>query len=410
MGGIRGDSTELTLDDAVSSAAVLRVYGQVFSVLADQSQAMISDPALLDVDEAILEAFAEAGAEGLTVEQLHHACGRVPGSVLDRRFEVLRSYGAISRIVDRPYERRHRAAFAPYVTVLFLRRMAEQGGQAELHRYLTLEHLGLQSEAAGPADGAAALARLTRVFRLLANELSTIAIGGAIEQLRESAQLLWSNRELIDQATNAHQVALARWPQLGRDCAALRMAVAAYADAIDGAAERLIDRAGTTRALGLLPVEVWRSFVRLGDVDQLAVVLDGFLFDAPAPWFDPLEMEEAVSSGRRDGAVGLPPPRPGTETASIPSPVAEEDEARLRDVAEWALAGRDVAGVVETLEVAGDWYSARRVLADLTAAHQHPGLPYELIWREGLRVEPGRFLSWVSAGQFRRTAGSRGSA
>ena len=37
---------------------------------------------------------------------------------------------AITKLVDRPNELRHRAAFAPYVMLMFLRRMSVQGGQA----------------------------------------------------------------------------------------------------------------------------------------------------------------------------------------------------------------------------------------------------------------------------------------
>src|SRR5579859_3774289 len=68
------------------------------------------------------------------------------------------------------------------------------------------------------------------------------------------------------------------WPQLGQDCAMLRIALAAYGDAIEPAAGRLLEQAGTTRALGLLPAETWIGFARgaaPGDLAgaQLAVFL-----------------------------------------------------------------------------------------------------------------------------------------
>ena len=130
---------DATLLDAEAEAAVLRVYRQVFAVLAREAGAMIVDPDLLDVDQAILDAFAEAGSDGLTVEQATLACRAYPHDVIVRRFDVLRQYGAITKLVDRPNELRHRAAFAPYVMLMFLKRMSVQGGQAELHQLLTLE-------------------------------------------------------------------------------------------------------------------------------------------------------------------------------------------------------------------------------------------------------------------------------
>jgi hypothetical protein len=73
---------------------------------------------------------------------------------------------------------------------------------------------------------------------------------------------VWGNESLIGQAKDVHAVVLGKWPELDRDCATLRIALAAHADAIDAAAGRLIAQAGTTRALGLLPVETWRTFAR----------------------------------------------------------------------------------------------------------------------------------------------------
>jgi hypothetical protein len=76
----------------------------------------------------------------LTVEQATLACRGHQHDVVVRRFEVLRQYGAITKLVDRTERAApSRAAFAPYVMLMFLRRMAVQGGQAELHQLLTLE-------------------------------------------------------------------------------------------------------------------------------------------------------------------------------------------------------------------------------------------------------------------------------
>lgn len=397
--------TQLSLDGVTSSAAVLRLYRQAFAVLAGQAEAMILDPASLDVDEAILDAFAEAGSDGLTTEQLGMECRHLPTQQVERRFRVLRDYGAISRAFERANERRYRAAFAPYVMVLFLRRLSARGGQSELHQLLTLEHFQVQGERATQDDGAASLRRLTRVFRLLANELAILAVGGVVEQLRENAQLLWGNKELIRSAEQVHQTVLRRWPALDRECARLRMALAAYGDAVDAAASRLIERAGTTRALGLLPVETWVSFARTAPPDRLATVLDGFVFDAPTPWFDPQEIAEAVATGRGDLGQRVPPPR-DREAPTSGEPTVSDDTDHIRQLAEEALGGRTEASVEAILDAAGDWPAARRTLADLTAAHHHPDLPYELAWADGLRVDPPAGVSWVSEGVFRRCGGA----
>ncbi|TDD72951.1 hypothetical protein E1262_00165 [Jiangella aurantiaca] len=394
---------ELTLDQLAGDAAVERLYRQVFAVLARESGAMISDLELLDVDEAILDAFADAGRDGLTVDQAVAACRPIDPGLIHRRFEVLRDYGAISKVVDRPNERFHRAAFAPYVMLLFLRRLAEQGGQAELHQLLTLEHVSVTAPDAEPETGQTTISRLTRIFRHLGNELAILAAGSTAEQLGDHAQLLWGNKGLISQAEEVHTVVLNRWPQLDRECTALRVALAAYGDAVEKAAGRLIERAGTTRALGLLSVETWLSFARTANEDDLAGVLDTFVFDAPAPWFSPNLLTEAVESGRGANTVRQPPPRPEGPAAPPPDDVRPADDAAsLRETAERLLGDGDAVAVSDVLDDAGDWLAARRLLADLTAIHHHPDLAYELTWSDGLHVDPGGSPSWVSDGTFRR--------
>lgn len=130
------DQNGLTFDTLATSAAVADVYRQVFAVLANEKNAMIDDAESVNIDEGILDAFGEAGHTGLTVDQLVTACGHLPEALLRRRFDVLRSYRAVVKAKDRPNEQYYQATFAPYVMLLFLRRIGESGGQAELHRML----------------------------------------------------------------------------------------------------------------------------------------------------------------------------------------------------------------------------------------------------------------------------------
>src|SRR5487761_1445397 len=201
-----GETLQPGLDDLAGEAAILRVYRQAFAVLAREAEKMILSPQLLDVDEAIFGAFATSGSDGLTEEQLRNACRRFPDGVVSRRFEVLKGYGAISKVFERPNERYYRAAFAPYIMLLFLRRIAERGGQSELHQLLSAEHDNVSAPSATGKDATASLARLTQVFRLIANELSIMSLGADVGQLRENAQLLWGNEALISRAEAVHAV------------------------------------------------------------------------------------------------------------------------------------------------------------------------------------------------------------
>jgi hypothetical protein len=390
------------LDDLAGEAAVLRVYRQAFAVLAREAEKMILSPQLLEVDEAILSAFAASGSEGLTEEQVRNACRKFPEATVSRRFEVLKGYGAVSKVFERPNERYYRAAFAPYIMLLFLRRIGERGGQSELHQLLSMEHGSVSAAEATEEDGRASVERLTQVFRLIANELSIMSLGADVAQLRENAQLLWGNEALISRAEDVHAVVLERWPGLDRECQWLRAGLAAYRDAIDAAAARLIERAGTTRALGLLPAEEWRTFARTADVARLGGVLDTFVFDAPAPWFDPQVMTEAVESGGRPDTARMPPPRPAGDADQAPETDAAADQDGIRSAAEALLATDRFIKIDEVMRRAPDWAAARRLLAQLTAAHHDPALPYTLAWDEGLDLAESGSPAWVTPGRFTR--------
>jgi hypothetical protein len=398
---------DITLDDAAAGAAVLRLYRQIFAVLAREAGAMIMDAGLIDVDEAILEAFAEAGSDGLTVAEAVAACPQFDAATIERRFGLLRDYRAISKVVDRKNEQHYRAAFAPYVMLLFLRRLTERGGQSELHQLLTLEQLNVTKPDAAAADGQASVARMTKIFRLLANELGSLVQRGAAEALRENAQLLWGNRSLIVQSEQVHATVLSRWPELATECALLRISLAAYGDAIESAAGRLLEQAGTTRALGLLPAETWLSFARGSEPEALAQVLDGFVFDAPAPWFSAQSLTEAVESARQAGGIRLRPPRTENPEPADPAEVVPADDAaELLAAAERLLAGangNDRVSVADLLAAAGDWPTCRRLLAEMTAIHHHPDLNFALTWSDGIRLDPECCPSWLTEGWFART-------
>lgn len=397
----------MTLDGAAAEGVVTDVYRQVFAVLARESNAMVDDADSVGVDEAILDAFATAGPAGLSVDQVVAGCRRYPDGQVRRRFAVLRSYRALVKVNDRANELFYQATFAPYVMLLFLRRIGDSGGQAELHRLLTLARLSLDDPDATVDDAQAHLVEITNVFRLLANPLMQLATSAAIESLREQARPLLGNHELLDKAQEYHDAGARRWPELLPLCGELRMALAAYRDAVSAAAQRLLAHAGKTRALGLLPPERWRSFARDSTAERLAAALDGLLFDAPAPHFPVEALLEAVEEGLQTDGGRVQPPRPRVDDEGPPSEHDVDVEgSRLAEVAERLLAGQNRATVAALLREAGEWLPARRVLSQLVAIHHRDELPYELEWGNGLRIDPETTRTWVTDGWFGRVDGA----
>ncbi|MBO2455486.1 hypothetical protein J4573_50995 [Actinomadura barringtoniae] len=394
-----------SLDDVLVGEAVLGVYRQMFAALARDGGAVVDDPELVDVAETLLAAFADAGEDGLSREQMRYVCRRYPNEVFENRLRVLKGLGAIREVFPKPNQLRYRASFTSVVGLMFVRRMMLDGGQSEMHRLLALEQLNVADPRMTPDQARAGAEGLARAFRLWSVELLTLT-NGTIEELREQAPKLWGTEEILIRAERLHGAILRRWPQLDRTCTELRAAIYAYGDASRRAAARLSDSAGTTRNLTLLPPETWRTFARTATRDDLAAVLDGFVFDAAAPWHEPAAVVTAVEDGPRATPPRPAPPRPSVPDHGLSDETGGDRAAleRLREIAEQVLRGRDRVAVEEVLD--RDWVAGRRMLADLSSVHLHPELPYRLVWSDGLAVRPDGAPTWMSPGVFERTGPS----
>ncbi|MFC4051843.1 hypothetical protein ACFOY4_19325 [Actinomadura syzygii] len=396
------ENAAASLDDVLVGEAVLGVYRQMFAALARDSGAVVDDPELVDVAETLLAAFADAGEDGLSREQMRYVCRRYPPEVFENRLRVLKGLGAVREVFPKPNQLRYRASFTSVVGLMFVRRMMLDGGQSEMHRLLALEQLNVADPRMTPEQARDGADGLARAFRLWSVELVTLT-NGTIEELREQAPKLWGTEEILVRAERLHGAILRRWPQLDRTCTDLRAAIYAYGDASRRAAARLSDSAGTTRNLTLLPPETWRTFTRTASREDLAAVLDGFVFDAAAPWHEPSAVVTAVEDGPRATPPRPAPPRPAVPDTGLSGDTGSDTAAadRLRDIAEQVLRGRDRVAVEDVL--AQDWPTARRILADLSSVHLHPELPYRLVWSDDLTVRPAGTPTWVSPGWFERT-------
>ncbi|MFK0210502.1 hypothetical protein [Streptomyces sp. NPDC090298] len=391
------------LEAVAAEQAVVSVFEQIVAVLARQANAAIDDATLFRLADTLFAAFARAGEDGLTAEQIRAACSAFPEEVIDNRLGVLRKLGAIQPAFDKPYQREYRASFTSYVSMLFVQRMLARGGQSELHQLLTMEKIRLEGGQGTPEEALEVVVGITTALRLLVAELVALTVGGTVEALRERAPLLWNAKSLIDQASAVHEILLEFWPELSRMCGELRSAIAAYEDASTNASARLMTAAGTTRALNLLPPEMWKRFARRATVDELASVLADQVFDAPSPWHDVADLVVAVAGrSQANGSRSTPPRSRISDGDEQPSQEWSDAEAeRLAGVAEEVLSGRDSIAVEQLLS-GMDWVTARRVLADLVAASNNDRLGYRLAWSGPVQVRAGSVPSWLTPGVFER--------
>lgn len=391
------------LEAVAAEQAVVSVFKQIVAVLARQANAAIDDAALFRLADTLFAAFARAGEDGLTTEQIRAACSAFPEEVIDNRLGVLRKLGAIQPAFDKPYQHEYRASFTSYVSMLFVQRMLARGGQSELHQLLTMEKIRLEGGESTAEEALEVAVRITTALRLLVAELVALTINGTVETLRERAPLLWNAKSLIDQASAVHEILLQFWPELSRMCGELRSAIAAYEDASTNASARLMAAAGTSRALNLLPPEMWKRFAKRATVDELAAVLADQVFDAPSPWHDAADLAEAVARRPQStGSRSTPPRSRVPDDNQAPYQEWKDAEAeRLAAIAEEVLSGEESVAV-ERLLSDMDWLTARRLLADLIAASNNDRLGYRLAWSGPVQVRVGSVPSWLTSGVFER--------
>lgn len=115
------------LDTVAAEQAVASVFEQIVAVLARRADAAIDDATLFRLANTLFAAFARAGEDGLTAEQIRAACAAFPDEVIDNRLSVLKKLGAIQPAFDKPYQREFRASFTSYVSMLFVQRMLARG-------------------------------------------------------------------------------------------------------------------------------------------------------------------------------------------------------------------------------------------------------------------------------------------
>ena len=398
------ESETLSFDQELADNSQIRTYAQVFAVLARESGKMVTSANSIAVDRAILACFSSGDSRGLSEGQVVAQCGSFPTEVVRRRFEVLTSYGAVHKVFDRKRQTHYQAAFAPYVMLLFLARLSAQGGMAELHQLLSHQYVSVTDDDATVNDGLTATREVTDLFRILANDLAGLAANATSVLLREHAPLLWGNEKLLRRAMEIHEKILSRWPaELARPCRNLRNALAAYRDAVSAISAKLMNRAGNTQALGLLPTETWIDFARTASAPALAEVLTEFVFDAAAPWFDATDLSEATTIISRPAPTRITPPRSDDAIESSTPPREEEDLSSLIQSCEEILGGQNAVNVTMVLREPQSWTVARRLLSDMTAAHYHDDLPYVLEWSDPLAIDIDLVPGWATEGQFRRT-------
>lgn len=389
--------------------AFLRRLRALVAPVAGDAGAVVNDPALLDVAQAVYAAFGEAGASGgLTKTQIAAACPGVrdkPG--FDTRLDLFVRLGMLQPVFDKASQQR--LVFNPTSAagLLVFERLSERGGVDELMSLLDRTRADVRSGAATRAQVAASLRSARHLLSVFADHLLRLVSSAPLSELIAERRH-HAHADLVDEVRALTGLMSDAFPDL--DPQAYRVVVQAqrYVGARESFVTRLLDEGAASRDFSLLDPEDYLTAARTGTQADLAQVFARAVFDPPSPWADPTTVAEAVTEVRPRPQVRERPPRPSDETP-VGDPLeavleraekARRKRARRVDI----LLGSDSeAELVAAMRKAG-WPGAASLLVEALGAAADTSLPVSVSMTDELLVEPDGPVTYLTPVVLRRAA------
>ncbi|MCU1602171.1 MAG: translation initiation factor, partial [Frankiales bacterium] len=165
--------------------AFLRRLRALVAPVAADAGAVVDDPALLDVAQAVYAAFGNAGASGgLTKTQIAAACpGLRDGPAFDARLDLFVRLGMLQPVFDKTHQQR--LVFNPTSAagLLVFERLSERGGVDELMSLLDRTRADVRSGAATREQVAMSLRSARHLLSVFADHLLRLVSSAPLSEL-----------------------------------------------------------------------------------------------------------------------------------------------------------------------------------------------------------------------------------
>jgi hypothetical protein len=384
--------------------------GAFVAPVDNEADAVAKDPVVIQVAEAVYEAFGDIGADGgLTRGELAAVCCKsVPVETFESRFDLFVSMGLLRRNADKAHQVRYVINPVSVAALLVYARLREIGGVEEIMSLLDRTRQELLS---GEITREVVIERLTRARRglsIFAGHLQNLVRSRSWDELvaerthhRSADALLTDAKELVVAVSS-------RFPDLAGIGSRLVDEALRYSAAVIEFCDRLLEQASARRDFSMLMPEQYLSAALNCGADELAVPFARIVFDPPSMVVTPEQLIGAVEE-YRPRPVRQRPPRP----PSLPTGGDPIEEVRRRAMAERhrieALAELHLQGGSEvdlTSRIRGaSWRGAARLVTDALAAHANPDVPFQAKLSEALIVDPVGPVSHVTPMTLRRIPG-----
>lgn len=401
-------------EEAQRSALMARVTAFMAPVAADAG-AVVDDPTVLDLADAVYGAFGDLDAEGgLTRAQLAASCADVCSDTarFDSRFQVFCRLGMLMPVRDKAHQQRYVFNPTSGAALMVFERLGHDGGVQEILTVLDRTRAGLRSGVATLDQVRRALAQARRGFAVNADHLNRLVTSSPLDELMTERRHHRSGDSLLGDAKELIALVVKDFPELAADGDRLIREAVRYSQAVQRFIGRLLDEATAHRDFSMLDAEQYLTVALTADREALAQTFVGVIFDPPSPPIDADGLVGAVDQvvprpARRRAPRPIDPP-PGEDPVALARERAERAQQRRMLTAERGLNGEVSADVTNAMRLAG-WPGAAKLVAELLAAHADPGLPYSVELSEALIVDPPSEVTHVSPVTVHRGKGSNES-
>ena len=382
--------------------------------VANEADAVAKDPVVLQVAEAIYEAFGDIGVDGgLTRSQLAAACREsVPAETFESRFDLFVSMGLLRRNVEKSHQMRYVLNPVSVAALLVYARLREVGGVEEIMALLDRTKQELMS---GEITEETLIERLTRARRglsIYAGHLQHLVRARSWDELVAERTQHRSADALLTEAKELVVAVSSRFPDLVGLGARVVNEALRYSAAVNDFCDRLLEQASARRDFSMLMPEQYLSAALNCGVDELAVPFARTVFDPPGMVLTAEQLMATVEE-YRPRPVRRRPPRPpdlpaGSDPVEEVRRRAKAERERIAALAELHLQGGNEAELTSRIRGAG-WRGAARIVTDALAAHANPDVPVEAELSEALIVDAVGPVSHVTPMTLRRVP-HRGAA
>jgi hypothetical protein len=388
----------------------MRRIAAMVAPVAQDAGAVADDERLLEIGEAVCDAFAnEDAAHGLTKSEIADRVGAAcSAEELEARIGLFARLELLRPILDKKHQQRYVLNPAGVVGLLVFERFGERGGVDELLHLLDRTRRLIERGHATKATVLEGIERVRGLFALFANEVNRLVAAAPLEELLEERRF-HDRGDLIAQVAALNRLVTDEFPDLDRPAYRLVIEAQRYLSAVQDLVARVLDEGGEARDFGVLAPEDYLTAAITAPIAQLAEVVARTVFDPGRPWVDAGAIVDVLQTYRPRRSVRTRPPEPAGASIGDPLATLEEERARLTRrralKAEQQLQGEDATALANVLRGAG-WPAAAATLVELLALDADQSQPYRVDLSDELIVDREGPVTYVPRGTLRRQESS----